>query len=76
MPRRRGGPEVERTPSSQADKADKRVRAELGGSERAQRDAAVGPLEHEQDLGDEREPVADLRDELAAEEQAEVPDVQ
>ena len=39
---------------------------------RPEREPAVGELEHQQRLGDEREPVADLRDQLAAEEQAEV----
>ena len=39
---------------------------------RPEREAAVGELQHQQRLGDERQPVADLRDQLAAEEEAEV----
>ena len=51
-------------------------RTELGHGQRAQRNAVVGELQDEQRLRDEREPVADLRDQLAREEQAEVADVQ
>src|SRR5262249_24826925 len=47
--------------------------AELGRSQEAQRQAVVGELEHQQHLGDLGEPRAHLRDELAAEEEAEVP---
>ena len=56
--------------------AEQQDRAELGGGQRPEGVAAVGQLEHEQGLGDERQPVADLGDELAAEEEAEVPDVE
>ena len=49
---------------------------ELAGREHADREAAVGEVQDEQGLGDQRQPVADLRDELAEEEQAEVADVQ
>ncbi len=51
-------------------------RAELSRGQDAERDAAVGELQHEQGLGHEREPVADLGDHLAGEEQAEVADAQ
>ena len=45
--------------------AEDEHRAELGGGQHAEGDAAVGELEDEQRLGDQREPVADLRDPLA-----------
>mgnify|MGYP003345587101 CR=1 FL=1 len=47
-------------------------RAELRGGQHAERHAGVGEVQDEQGLGDERHPVADLRDDLPAEEQAEV----
>ncbi len=47
--------------------------AELRGREPAECHAVVGELQHEQRLRHQRQPVADLRDQLAREEQAEVP---
>ena len=44
-------------------------RTELQAAEHADRDPAVGDLEHEQDEGDVRQPVAGVRDQLADEEQ-------
>ena len=48
--------------------------SELRGGERPEGDPAIGELEDEQGLRDEREPVADLRDQLSGEEQPEVTD--
>ena len=56
------------------ERAEQQDRRELTGGEEPDRDAAVGEREDEQRLGDERQPVADLRDPLADEEQAEVAD--
>ena len=58
------------------ERAEQQDRAELERGEQPDRDAAVGQAEDEEGLGDERQPVADLRDQLSAEEQAEVADVQ
>ena len=55
---------------------DEQHGAELGGGEDAEGDAAVGELQDEQRLGDERQPVADLGDELAGEEEPEVAELQ
>ena len=56
-------------------RTEQQDRAELRAAS-AERDAVVGELQDQQGLRDEREPVADLRDQLTAEEQAEVANVQ
>ena len=57
--------------------AEHEHRQELAGGEHADGDAVVvGQMEHEQRLSDQGQPVADLRHELAAEEQAEVADLE
>ena len=48
----------------------------MGGGQCPEGVAAVGQFEDEEGLGDEGQPVAHLGDELAAEEQAEVPDAE
>ena len=53
--------------------ADEENGAELGGGQRPEGVAAIGQPEHEQGLGDEGQPVPHLGDELATEEEAEVP---
>src|SRR5262249_26268091 len=55
-------------------RTEQQDRPELRGRERAQRHAVVRELEDEQRLGDERQPVADLRDQLSREEEPEVSD--
>ena len=56
--------------------ADEQHRPELRRRQQTEGDAAVRQLQHQKRLRDQRQPVADLGDELAAEEEAEVADPQ
>ena len=63
-----------RSATAPAHGAEEQHGHELAGGEQAEGDAAVGELQHEQGLGDQRQPVAGLGDELAGEEEPEVAD--
>ena len=61
-----------RSATSPAHAPRQQHRKELAGGQEPDGDAAVGEPQHQQGLGDECQPVADLGDQLATEEQPKV----